>query len=637
MNARKQSKWAESRRYCIIALLILADSVIVSVSPYLALWLRFDAAIDQRWVDTVWSLLPLILGFRLTTFYFFRLYHRVWRYASINEMFVVVMAVSVSSLMIFGYCYGTDTVVPRSVWWLSWGLNIVFIGASRLVLRFYYSLRLKLFSSGRSKVLLVGAGDAGAMIARELMHRYQESKELVGFVDDDPAKRYQMLFGAKILGGRADLADIVQRYDVDEIIIAIPSAGGVFLRETVRQCNNLGCAVTTVPGIFELIDGNVTVSQLRKVELEDLLRRDQITLNADNVQEQMCGKTVLVTGAGGSIGSELCRQIARTLPAQMILLGRGENSIYEIHQELSDKFPELAMNPVIADVRDGVRMDEVFAQYCPQVVFHAAAHKHVPLMEVEPSEAVQNNIFGTKNVAEAACKYGAEAFIMISSDKAVNPTSVMGATKRIAELFIQHMSCCSRATRFCAVRFGNVLGSRGSVIPLFRRQIAAGGPVTVTDPEMKRYFMTIPEAVQLVLQASVLARGGEVFVLDMGEPVRIVDLARDLIELSGLRPYEDIEIKFTGLRPGEKLYEELLTAEEGTTSTTHAKIFRANLRQVNGELLAQKLQTLHKMRDAASIRSMLRDLIPTYERRSKKRTGAPETQGQHRERKMEAR
>lgn len=637
MNVKKQSKWAESRRYCIIALLILADSVIVSVSPYLALWLRFDAAIDQRWLDTVWSLLPLILGFRLTTFYFFRLYHRVWRYASINEMFVVVMAVSVSSLMIFGYCFGMGIALPRSVWWLSWLFNIVFIGASRLVLRLYYSLRLTLSSPGRSKVLLVGAGDAGAMIARELMHRYQDSKELVGFVDDDPAKRYQMLFGAKILGGRADLADIVQRCDVDEIIIAIPSAGGVFLRETVRQCNNLGCAVTTVPGIFELIDGNVTVSQLRKVELEDLLRRDPITLSADNVQEQLGGKTILVTGAGGSIGSELCRQIARTHPAQMILLGRGENSIYEIHQELSGKFPELDLSPVIADVRDGVRMDEIFAQYCPQVVFHAAAHKHVPLMEVEPSEAVQNNIFGTRNVAEAACKYGAEAFIMISTDKAVNPTSVMGATKRIAELFIQHMSCCSRATRFCAVRFGNVLGSRGSVIPLFRRQIAAGGPVTVTDPEMKRYFMTIPEAVQLVLQASVLAGGGEVFVLDMGEPIRIVDMARDLIELSGLRPYEDIDIKFTGLRPGEKLFEELLTAEEGTTSTTHAKIFRANLRQVNGELLEQKLAILRKMRDAAEIRSMIRDLIPTYERRSKKRTGAAENQYRHREKNVESR
>ena len=611
MTAIIRKKLVASRRYLIMLLLVITDSIIVSVTPYVALWLRFDGVIDQRMLDTVWSLLPLILCLRIATFYLFRLYHRMWRYASINELVVVVVAVSVSSLLIFSISHVTGVVLPRSVWLFTWLLNIVLVGASRLGVRLCYFLRTKLFSTGRDKVLIIGAGDAGAMIARELLHRYQDTKELVGFVDDDPAKRYQMMFGTKILGQRGDMAELVQRYAVNEIIIAIPSAGGTLLRETLHLCNSLGCVVKTVPGIYELIDGKVTVSQLRTVELEDLLRREQIHLNEDNVQAFITGKCVLVTGAGGSIGSELCRQIAKHAPSRLLLLGKGENSIYEIHQELRGKFPELLATPVIADVRDALRIGEVFDRFRPQLVFHAAAHKHVPLMESQPSEAVQNNVFGTKNVAEAACQFGVEAFIMVSTDKAVNPTSVMGATKRIAELFVQTMNCSSQ-TRFSAVRFGNVLGSRGSVVPLFRRQIAAGGPVTVTDPEMRRYFMTIPEAVQLVLQAGVLTRGGEVFVLDMGKPVRIVDLAKDLIELSGLKPYEDIDIQFTGLRPGEKLFEELLTAEEGTTATTHAKIFQANLRQVDRALLENKLLTLRKMRDQEAIRGMIRDIVPTY-------------------------
>ena len=612
MKAEINKKVAASRRYLVMLTLIVTDAVIVSMTPYLALWLRFDGVIDQRMMDTVWSLLPMILCLRIATFYLFRLYHRIWRYASINEMMVVIMAVSVSSVLIFSFSYAVGTFLPRSVWLFTWLLNIVFIGASRLGLRVCYYFRAKIFASGRDKVLIIGAGDAGAMIARELLQRYQDDKELVGFVDDDPGKCSQMIFGMRILGKRNELAELVRRYGVDEIVIAIPSAGGALLRETLHLCKALGCAVRTVPGIYELIDGKVTVSQLRTVELEDLLRREQIHLNEDNVQAFVKGKCVLVTGAGGSIGSELCRQIAKQDPSRLLLLGKGENSIYEIHQELRGKYPDLLVTPVIADVRDPVRISDVFEHFRPQLVFHAAAHKHVPLMESQPSEAVQNNVFGTKTVAEAACRHGAEAFIMISTDKAVNPTSVMGATKRIAELFIQHMNCSHQSTRFSAVRFGNVLGSRGSVIPLFRRQIAAGGPVTITDPEMRRYFMTIPEAVQLVLQAGVMTRGGEVFVLDMGEPVRILDMAKDLIELSGLKPYEDIEIQFTGLRPGEKLFEELLTAEEGTTSTTHAKIFRANLRQVDGALLEQKLVTLRKMRDEAAVRAMIRDIVPTY-------------------------
>ncbi len=607
----QQKDTAKVKRYILLGLLLATDILIVSVTSFIAFWLRFEGDVSSYWLALAWQQLPLVIGVWIATFYLFRLYHRIWRYASVNELMVVVTAVSVGTAILWGITQLSGMVLPRSVWLINWLLIVMLVGASRLILRVYYYLRNQFAGHGRSRVLIVGAGDAGAMIAREIQQRYQREKELVGFVDDDPSKKYNMLLGVKILGSCEELPTVTRQCSADEIIVAIPSASGAVLRKIVQQCKKLDCQVKTLPGMFELIDGKVTVSQLRNIDLEDLLRREQISLNETDVKEYIAGKTVLVTGAGGSIGSELCRQISKDAPVRLLLLGKGENSIYEIHQELRGKFPEIIYTPVIADVRDATRIDGIFERFRPQLIFHAAAHKHVPLMESQPVEAVQNNVFGTKNVAEAACRYEAEDFVMISTDKAVNPTSVMGATKRIAELFIQTMSCQSK-TRFCAVRFGNVLGSRGSVIPLFRKQIAAGGPVTITDPEMRRYFMTIPEAVQLVLQAGVLSSGGEVFVLDMGELVRIVDLARDLIELSGLKPGEDIQIKFTGLRPGEKLFEELLTAEEGTTATQHAKIFRANLRQVDGALLEQKLLMLRKMRDPVAVRKMIGDLVPTY-------------------------
>ena len=603
---------AEMKRITLIALLLIADVLIVSVVPFMSFWLRFDGHIPDQWLDMTWSMLPIVIGVRIAIFYLFRLYHRVWRYASINEIMVVVMAVSTGSVVLWPLLQLLDVQLPRSVWLISWVLNIVLVGGSRLFLRGYYYFRNRFTAAGRTRVLIVGAGDAGAMLAREIQQRYESSKLLVGFVDDDKSKSFHRLLGVRILGSRQELPAIVEHYGINEIIVAIPSASGVLIREIMQQCKRVDCTVKTLPGIFELIDGKVQVSQLRNVDLEDLLRREPVAIDERNISAALRDKTVLVTGAGGSIGSELCRQIARQAPRRIVLLGKGENSIYEICQELNRNFPTLAADSVIADVRDAVRIQEVFERFRPEIVYHAAAHKHVPLMEEQPVEAVQNNIFGTKNVAEAACKFGSVAFVMISTDKAVNPTSVMGASKRIAELVVQSVHCGGSATRFCAVRFGNVLGSRGSVIPLFRRQIAAGGPLTITHPEMKRYFMTIPEAVQLVMQAGALARGGEVFVLDMGEPVRIVDMARDLIELSGLKPDEDIQIKFTGLRPGEKLFEELLTAEEGTTATTHAKVFRANLRQTDGGLLEQKLLMLRKMREPEAIRTMIRDLVPTY-------------------------
>jgi len=460
-------------------------------------------------------------------------------------------------------------------------------------------------------VLIVGAGNTGALIARQIQQNHRLSKKIVGFADDARSKCGQMLLGFKVLGNRKDLKRLVAEYQVDEIIIAIPTMTRQQLTQIIQDCRQTGCRVKIVPALDELINGRPVIEQLRDVNLEDLLRREPVKLNLEKVAGYLKGKRVLVTGAGGSIGSELCRQIVRLQPDSLILLGKGENSIYEIEQELHERYPGLSIEPVIADVRDQKRIRAIFARTRPEAVFHAAAHKHVPLMELQPEEAVQNNVFGTRNVAEAAHAYGVDIFVMISTDKAVNPTSVMGTTKRVAEQIIQSINLVSR-TKFVAVRFGNVLGSRGSVVPLFKKQIAAGGPVTITHPEMKRYFMTIPEAVQLVLQAGSMAQGGEVFVLDMGEPVKIYDMACALIELAGLRPGRDIEIRFTGLRLGEKLFEELLTAEEGTSATAHEKIFVANLQSIDLQKLERGLTQLQQVRFPQEIRRILAELVPTY-------------------------
>ena len=541
-------------------------------------------------------------------------YNRLWRYASIRELLSIIGAVTLSSLLLMIYTYVADVNLPRSIYLLSWLLTVIFIGGSRLGIRIlsYILHQVKSNNDPFTHVLIIGAGDAGAMIAREINQRYHDTKKIIGFIDDSDYKNNQKLFGAKVLGKRCDIARVVAEYDVTEIIIAMPSVEGAILRQIVHECKATKCSVKTLPGMYEIIDGKVSVQQLRNIDLEDLLRREPVKLDLEEISSYLAGKRVLVTGAGGSIGSELCRQIAKISPKTITLLGKGENSIYEIDRELREKYPNLAIEPIIADVRDKLRIDSIFKRLKPQVVFHAGAHKHVPLMESQPSEAVRNNIFGTKTVAEAADRTGAEIFVMISTDKAVNPTSVMGATKRIAELIIQNMSKVSK-TKFVAVRFGNVLGSRGSVIPLFKKQIAQGGPITITHPDMKRYFMTIPEASQLVMQAGALAKGGEVFVLDMGEPVKIVDMASDLIELSGLVPDKDIKIEFSGLRPGEKLFEELLTAEEGTTSTKHQKIFVANLKEVDERKLYLGLSELQNEDRTEQIIKIMTKLVPTYE------------------------
>ncbi len=600
------------RRKLIALTMMTTDAVIVAITPLLALYIRFEGNIDGGYL-TIWlDHLPIIVIGRISVFYLFGLYNRLWRYASINELLVIGGAVSVSSLLMASYLYFNGFPLPRSVEFLSWFFNVAFIGLSRMVIRIMHYLR-KSKEREYERVLIVGAGDAGAMIAREIQQRYFETKKIIGFIDDDKYKHSQKMFGVKVIGGCKEISGFVSDYEIDEIIIAMPSAGGNIIREVVNECKNTSAQVKILPGIYEIIDGSVTVQQLRKVEVEDLLGRDPVQLDLEEIAGYLKDKRVLVTGAGGSIGSELCRQIVKMSPRSLYLLGKGENSIYEINAELCEQYKHFKIKPIIADVRDLERINEIFQEIRPQVVFHAAAHKHVPLMEAQPVEAVRNNIFGTKNVAEAADAYNAERFVMISTDKAVNPTSVMGATKRIAELVIQNLSKSSK-TKFVAVRFGNVLGSRGSVVPLFKRQIAKGGPITITHPDMQRYFMTIPEASQLVIQAGSMAKGGEVFVLDMGEPVKIVDMACDLIELSGLIPHKDIKINFTGLRPGEKLFEELLTAEEGTAATKHKKIFVANLRTQDSLTLKDTLQRLAAESDAEKIVDIIAGLLPTYTR-----------------------
>lgn len=590
--------------------LMALDAVIVMATPYFSLFLRFEGNVEAKYILTMLGFLPLIVFVRLATFYLFGLYNRLWRYASINELVAIIMAVTASSVVITAVMYWSGSGTPRSVYIMAWLFDIALIGGSRLGVRVLYHIRQR--QASRSvNVLIIGAGDAGAMIAREIQQRVGDDKKVIGFIDDDASKHNQMLYGTKVLGTRSDIVQIVASCQVQEIIIAMPSIGGRLLRQIMKECKKTNCAIKVVPGLYELIDGKASVDQLRNVDLEDLLRREPVRLDLDEIANYLAGKRVLVTGAGGSVGSELCRQIARIGPANLVLLGKGENSIYEIDRELKGKHPALLIKPVIADIRDANRINNVFNTYKPEVVFHAAAHKHVPLMEEQPEEAVNNNVFGTKVVAEAAERHGTTTFVMISTDKAVNPTSIMGATKRLAELVVNNLSKNSK-TKFIAVRFGNVLGSRGSVIPLFRQQIAAGGPVTVTHPEMTRYFMTIPEASQLVLQAGAIAQGGEVFVLDMGEPVRIIDLAHDLIELSGFTPETDIPIVFTGIRPGEKLFEELLTAEEGTQASKHEKIFVANLRPINKDRLNRGLEKLKKLSDIQDVVAVMEELVPYY-------------------------
>lgn len=592
--------------------LVLLDIVILAVVPFLSLFIRFEGDLKEPYFTLIKFWDAYIVLVSIVVFFVYKMYRRIWQYARLHDLIAIVGAVTLSTGIVFLSFIFFNISIPKSIYILNWMLGIGFIGTSRLVFK-VNSISLLNESGNLKKVLIVGAGAAGAMIAREIEQRNHTEKvnlKIEGFIDDDPSKVGSQLAGIHILGNMDSVGKFAEKKEVDEIIIAIPSAKGEIVRRIASLCRKTGCKVQVVPGLYELI-GRPSVKQLRDIRLEDLLRRDAIHLDLDEIAGYIQDKVVLVTGAGGSIGGEICRQVSKVGAKQILLLGRGENSIYEIHQELKVQFPTQQYKTIIADVRDYSRMQEIFARYTPDVVFHAAAHKHVPLMELQPIEAIKNNVFGTKNVAELANEFKSDIFVLISTDKAVNPTSVMGATKRTAELVLEAINGHSR-TKFVTVRFGNVLGSRGSVVPLFERQILAGGPVTITHPEMTRYFMTIPEAVQLVLQAGGQAQGGEVFLFDMGDPVKIKDMAYDLIELHGLVPEEDIQLVYTGLRPGEKLYEELLTAEEGTTSTKHKKIFKAKIQALDAEQLKIGLQVLTKTRENRVVLQTLKDMIPTY-------------------------
>ncbi|WP_303815069.1 nucleoside-diphosphate sugar epimerase/dehydratase [Selenomonas ruminantium] len=590
--------------------LILIDAVILAVVPIMALLLRYEGAIPEAGYLTFRSCLPWMVLINIGIFYFYGLYHRIWHYARIRDLIAIVGAVTLAQALIFIVTLMAEIPVPRSVIILTWLLSISAIGAIRLMFKINLDMVTE-SKGGKENLLIAGAGDAGALLVRELEQNAAATTNIIGFVDDDEKKKKGRLAGFPILGTINELPQIVKANKVDEIVIAIPSADGDTIRHIDNQCRQTGAKVRIMPGIYEMVTDETNMGEMREIRLEDLLRRDPIHLDFAKITNYIAGKTVLITGAGGSIGSEISRQISRVGAKEIILLGRGENSIYEIHQELKRKFPEQTYHTVIANITDKERMARIFQKFQPQVVFHAAAHKHVPLMEIQPDEAIRNNVFGTQNVAELADKNHAEIFVLISTDKAVNPTSVMGATKRTAELVLQEINQHSN-TKFVTVRFGNVLGSRGSVVPLFEKQIAAGGPVTVTHKDMTRFFMTIPEAVQLVLQAGSQAEGGEVFLFDMGKPVKIKDMAEDLIRLHGLTPGKDIKITYTGLRPGEKLYEELLTSEEGTTSTKHKKIFKAHIQPLDEQDLKISLQTLNETTDKLTILKTLKHMIPTY-------------------------
>jgi FlaA1/EpsC-like NDP-sugar epimerase len=597
--------------------LMLIDAIIVSLAIVFAYLLRFDFNIEEIYQKQI----PyVILGFGfivLLSNYYLGVYKRMWRYASIGEL-IALMKVAILSVALFFILYvGIKLflypfVIPRSIFLLTLGLLILFIGASRLGWRMWRDTYIKIQPYHR-KALIVGAGNAGALVARELKHNENATFYPIAFIDDDVSKQNLEVMGLPVLGGREDIPQIVEQYDIDDIIIAIPSAKREEIRSIFDITKTTSATVKILPKVSDLIEGKISIQKIRDVKVEDLLGRDPVQVDLKGIMEYVTAKRVLVTGAGGSIGSELSRQVSQFNPEALILLGHGENSIYLIEMELRRSYPHLELIPVIADVQDKDRINEVFEKYQPEVVFHAAAHKHVPLMELNPSEAVKNNIFGTKNVAECADKYGAERFVLVSTDKAVNPTSVMGATKRVAELIVQTLNETS-FTKFTAVRFGNVLESRGSVIPLFKQQIEQGGPVTVTHPEMVRYFMTIPEAVQLVIQAGALTKGGEVFILDMGNAVKILDLAKDLIRLSGLTPGKDIEIKFSGIRPGEKLYEEILTKEEGASSTKHDRIFVGRPTIWTSKEMAQEIKYLESVlnKNSVDIKKALRQVVPSF-------------------------
>lgn len=614
-------------------LLIIWDAVCINLCSFAALFIRYELNWDrfiksgitpdypQGYITTLQELIIINTIITLVIFALFRLYNSLWRYASLGEVLNIAVACGLSAVIHFLTVFGTYRRLPRSYFVIY--LLLLFI--MTLLVRFSYRIIRLLYSEnvhgvGMRNTMVIGGGESGNMVINELKMSKKLDSNICCIIDDNKSKQNTFINGVKVIGGRERILDAARYYAINEIIVAMPSASKKEVKEILEICQQTGADLKILPGVYQFVNGEAAVEKLRPVQIEDLLGREPVETNLESITSYVKNKVVLVTGGGGSIGSELCRQIAANKPKMLIIFDIYENNAYDIQQELKARYPHMHLEVLIGSVRNTSRIDRVFADYRPDIVYHAAAHKHVPLMEDSPNEAIKNNVFGTYKTALAADKYGTKKFVLISTDKAVNPTNIMGVSKRICEMIVQGLNRHS-STEFVAVRFGNVLGSNGSVIPLFKKQIEAGGPVTVTDKRIIRYFMTIPEAVSLVLQAGAFAKGGEIFVLDMGEPVKIDDLARNLIKLSGYVPDEDIKIEYTGLRPGEKLYEEILMDEEGLTGTDNELIHIGKPIQFDESTFFDKLETLYEeaYKEVPNMKEIIAELVPTYKIREEDR------------------
>lgn len=601
--------------------LVIVDALSVALCSFLGLLMRFEMDVSHipvPYMMAVERMVPAFIVITLLIFWAAKLYHTLWRFANSRELVGIVAAVAGSTIFTIIYSYFTYNAVPRSFFAIYFICLLICVCVTR-----YSTIIIRTLVESRNhgrharNTMIIGAGEAGNMVMKELIMSNYLDARIKCFIDDDKHKQNNYIHGVKVVGGRDKIIESVKKYDINEIIIAMPSIGKKTTKEIVDICKDTNCDLKILPGVYQFVTGDLDLSMIRNVQIEDLLGRETVDVDVQSIMSYVSKKCILVTGGGGSIGSELCRQIAANHPRRLIILDIYENNAYDIQQELKQKYPHLDLIVLIGSVRNTNRVNSIFEQYRPEIVYHAAAHKHVPLMEDSPNEAIKNNVFGTYKVATAADRYGAKRFVLISTDKAVNPTNIMGASKRMCEMIVQSFNNRSD-TDFVAVRFGNVLGSNGSVIPLFKKQIEAGGPVTVTHPDVVRYFMTIPEAVSLVLEAGAAAKGGEIFVLDMGEPVRIDDLARNLIRLSGYTVGEDIEIEYTGLRPGEKLFEELLMNEEGLHQTANKMIYVGKPIEFDEDEFLQKLEKLYTYAydETDQMKAMISKIVPTYHIRS---------------------
>lgn len=610
--------------------LIIYDVVLLILALYIALLLSLEFSISKEYMSFFKLTVIPVIVITLLSNKVFHLYDSIWKYASMEELISIIYSLSLSNLAIIIYSYvinylwlGTKYYrFPYAAHIIFWILSVVFLGGTRFMYRVIEERNgIKNTDKNTKKLLIIGAGDAAAILIKEIKRNPNFNYEIVGLVDDDDSKQGKLIGGAKVLGKRENIVDLCKENKVEEIIFSIPSIDINTKRELINVCKNTGAKLKTLPGIYEIIDGKVNMNKVRDVNIDDLLGREEVRLSSADIDKYIKDKIILVTGGGGSIGSELCRQIAKFNPKNLLILDIYENNAYDLQMELNYKYPSLSKEVIISSIRDENKMRILFEKYRPDVVFHAAAHKHVPLMENNPAEAVKNNIIGTYNIVKCSHEFGVKKFVQISTDKAVNPTNIMGATKRFCEIMIQAFDTISD-TEYVAVRFGNVLGSNGSVIPLFKKQISHGGPVTVTHPEINRFFMTIPEAAQLVIQAGGMAKGGEIFVLDMGEPVKIVDLAKDLIKLSGYQPDVDIKIQYTGLRPGEKLYEEPLMDEIALTSTTHDKIYVEKPTKNTIEFVENSIEQFRNVvynngdENKEEVFKLVQEKVPTYNRKN---------------------